>query len=159
MLSAQKQINEMLQLSSSDKRTQVMLELQTLREENQHLRAEVQELKTKKMQEQGPPKPVQEKKDLDEMDQPLPDQAPSPLNDPLEIFEDPPAEQQLDSVWRTLKERLQEKLAQETNPDIQANLKWELQVAELTEEKFPQIEQLYETHRQIDLPLAMMKIE
>ena len=45
------------------------------------------------------------------------------------------------------------------DPDIQANLKWELQVVELAEEKFPQIEQLYEAHRQIDLPLAMMKIK
>ena len=93
------------------------------------------------------------------MDQPLLDQAPSPLKDPQELFEDPPAEQQPKSVQRTLKERLQEKLAQEIEPDLQANLKWELQVVELAEEKFPQIEQLYEAHRQTDLPLAMMKIE
>ena len=33
-------------------------------------------------------------------------------------------------------------------------------MVKLVEEKFPQIEQLYKTHRQqIDLPLAMMKIE
>ena len=147
MLSAQNQINEMLQLSPSNKRTQIMLELQTLWEEHQYLRVEVQELKTKKMQEQGPPKPVQEKKDLDEMDQPLPDQAPSPLKDPQELFEDQPPEQQPASVQRTLKERLQEKLAQETERDIQADLKWELQVVELAEEKFPQKEQLYEAHR------------
>ena len=43
------------------------------------------------MQEQENPKPIQEKKDLDEMDQPLLDQAPSPLKDPQELFEDPPA--------------------------------------------------------------------
>ena len=107
MLSAQKQINEMLQLSPSHERTQLMLELQTLREKNQNLKAEVQELKTKKMQEQETPKPVQEKKDLDEMDQPLPDQAPSPLKDPQELFEDQPVEQHANSVWRTLMERLQ----------------------------------------------------
>ena len=83
MLSAQKQINDMLQLSPSDKRTQIMLELQTLQEENQNLKVEVQELKTKKIkEEQELPKPAQEKKDLDEMDQPLPNQAPSPLKDP-----------------------------------------------------------------------------
>ena len=32
-------------------------------------------------------------------------------------------------------------------------------MVELAEEKFPQIEQLYEAHRQTDLHLAMMKIE
>ena len=58
-----------------------MLELQTLREENQSLKAEVQVLKTKNMQELELPKQMQEKKDLEEMDQPLPDQAPSPLKD------------------------------------------------------------------------------
>ena len=98
MLSAQKQINEMLQLSPSDEKDQLMLELQMLWEENQNLRAEVKDLKTKKMQEQETPKPVQEKKDLDEMDQPLPDQAPSPLKDPQELFEDQQPEQQPASV-------------------------------------------------------------
>ena len=136
-----------------------MLELQTLREENQSLKAEVQVLKTKNMQKPELPKLAQEKKNLEEMNQPLPDQAPSPLKDPQDLFEDQPTDQQQESVQRTLKERLQEKLAQETDLDIQANLKWELQVVELAEDKFPQIEQLYEAHRQTNLPLAMMKIE
>ena len=62
------------------------------------MRVEVKDLKTKKMQEQETPKPVQEKKDLDETDQQLPDQAPSPLKDPQELFEDQQPEQQPASV-------------------------------------------------------------
>ena len=65
----------------------------------------------------------------------------------------------MESQRQTLKERLQERIAQETDPNIKANLQWELQVVELVEEKFPQIEQIYEAHHQTDLPLAMMKIE
>ena len=104
MLAAQRQINDMLQLSPFEERNQMMQELQALREENQSLRAKVQDAKAKRMQEQVLPRPAQEKKytyvpvgvhnffvfyqdddmiqDIDEMDQPLQDQAPSPLNDP-----------------------------------------------------------------------------
>ena len=39
-----------------------------------------------------------------------------------------------------LKERLQERLANEVDPNIKANLQWELYVVELVEQRFPKVE-------------------
>ena len=98
-------------------------------------------------------------KDIDEMDQPTPDQHPSPLNDPYEDLEEQTKEEEPRHIKKTLKEKLQERLAHEADPNIQANLQWELHVVELAEQKFPQIEHLYEAHCHTELPLTMMKIE
>ena len=93
----------------------MLQELQTLREENQSLKAEVQYLQSKRVQEIVVPRSAQvpkyqyvpvgihniftfyqkddEEEDIDEMDQPLQDQPPYPLNDPHKDFEDlPPIE-------------------------------------------------------------------
>ena len=119
MLLAQKHLNDMLQLSPSKERLQMLRELQALKEENQMLwevqalkeenqmlAAEVQKLKTQRVEELVVPRPVQElyyqyvlvgvhnmfifyqeheeKEDINEMDQPLQDLPPSPLSDPHE---------------------------------------------------------------------------
>ena len=82
------------------------------------------------------------------MDQPMPNQhPPSPLNDPYEDLEEQTKEEELVYIKKTLKEKLQERLAHEADPNIQADLQWELHVVELTKHRFPQIEQLYEAHR------------
>ena len=54
------------------------------------------------MQEQVLPKPAQEKKDIEEMEQPLQDQAPSPLKDPQELFEDQPQQSNNLKVYERL---------------------------------------------------------
>ena len=63
-----------------------------------------------------------EEEGIDEMDQPLQDQPPSPLNDPHEDFEDQLEEERPGLTRKTLKERLQERIANETNPNLKANL-------------------------------------
>ena len=169
ILSAQKHLNDKLQLSLYKERLQMLQELQALREENQVLTTKVQKLKTKRVEEPMVPKPVQElhyqyvpvglhnifivyqkdeeEEDIDEMDQPLHDQPPSPLNDPYEESEDQPAEERPDLTWQTLKERLQERITHEADPKLKANLQWDLHVVELAEQRFLQIDQIYEAHR------------
>ena len=89
----------------------------------------------------------------------MPDQPPSPLNDPYEDLEEQAKEQEPIPFKKTLKEKLQEKLTHEADPSIQPDLQWELYVVELAKQRFPHIKQLYEAHRQTELPLTMVKIE
>ena len=74
-----------------------------------------------------------EEEGIDEMDQPLQDLPPSPLNDPHEEFQDQPEEEKPWLTRQTLKERLQERIAHEADPSLKANLQWELHVVELAE--------------------------
>ena len=60
MLLAQKILNDMLQLSSSKERMQMLLELQTLRIENQMLQAKVQQLKAQRRTKPIVPRQEQE---------------------------------------------------------------------------------------------------
>ena len=101
----------------------------------------------------------EEEEGINEMDQPLQDLPPSPLNDPHEEFQDQPEEVKLGFTRQTLKERLQERIVHEVNANLKANIQWELHVVELAEQRFPQIDQIYEAHHQAKLPLNMMKIE
>ena len=110
------------------------------------------------MQQPATPRQTQEK-DIDEMDQSMPDQHPSPLTNPYEDPEEHAKEEEPIHVRKTLKDKLQDILAHEADPSIQADLQWELHVVELTEQRFPHIKQLYEAHCQIELPLTMIKIE
>ena len=108
------------------------------------LTVEVQKLKTKRVEEPMVPMPIQElhfqyvpmgvhnifilyqedeeEEDIDEIDQPLHDEPPSPLNDPHEQFEDPLEEERPRLTRQTLKERLQERIFHEANPRLKANL-------------------------------------
>ena len=144
MLLAQKMLNDMLQLSPPKERLQMLQELWALQKGNQMLIAKVQKLKTQRVEEPVVPKPVQapqyqyvpmgvhnvfifyqeddEEEDIDEMDQPLQDQPPSCLNDPHEDFEDQPKEERPGLTRQTLKERLQDRITNESNPNLKANL-------------------------------------
>ena len=64
----------------------------------------------------------EEEEDIDEMDQPLHNQLPYPLNDPYEEFENPPEEERPGLTRQTLKERLQERIAYEVDPRLKADL-------------------------------------
>ena len=148
-----------------------MLEIQALCAENQSLKEENERMKAQAMPPQEDPRQIElkgmfhmydsglETKGIDEMEQHRQNLPPSPLNDPMDQGQDQSPESQHEDVKKSLKEKLQDRLAAEANPSIQADLKWELRVVELAEEKLPHIEQLYEAHRQTELPLTMMKIE
>ena len=100
----------------------------------------------------------EEAEGIDEIEQPMQDSPPSPLNEPQD-FEEQAGEEQQGLTRQTLKERLQERFANELDPNIKANLQWELHVVELAEQRFPKVEKIYEAHRQTKLPLTRMKIE
>ena len=111
---------------------------------NQRLTTEVQKLKTKRVEEPVVPKLVQEmhyqyvpvgvhnistlcwedeeEKDIDDMDQPLHNQPPSPLNDPYEEVEGQIEEERPALTRQTLKERLQEKIVHEAYPKLKPDL-------------------------------------
>ena len=95
---------------------------------------------------------------IDEMEQPMQDLPPSPLNEPQDL-EEQVGEEQQGLTRQTLKEKLQDKTANEVDPNIKANLQWKLHVVKLAKQRFPKVEQIYESHQKTELPLIMIKIE
>ena len=117
----------MLQLSPSEERMQMLFESQTLKAKNEMLKVEVELLKTQRVQEPVVPRHKQEPqyqhvlvglhnifmfyeedeeaKGIDEMEQPMQDLPPSPLNEPQD-FEEQAGENKQGLARQTLKERV-----------------------------------------------------
>ena len=88
----------------------------------------------------------EEIENIEEMEQPKPDLPPFPLNEPQEDLEEQADEGSM-LTRQTLKERIQERIANEDDPNIKASLQWELHLLELVGQRFPKVDQIYESHR------------
>ena len=96
--------------------------------------------------------------EFDEMEHQRQYLPPSPLNEPQD-FLDKQKEKEPALTRVTLKDRLQTRIEVEEDATIKANLQWELKVMQLGEQRFPQVEHIYEAYQYTKLPLSMMKIE
>ena len=92
------------------------------------------------------------------MEHQMQDVPPSPLNEPQDFLEEQ-KEEELVLTRVTLKDKLHPRIEVEEDATVKVDLQWDLKVVQLAQQRFPQMEQIYEAHRHTKLHLVMMKIE